>query len=173
MSSKRINIDDSNESPKEEQEAKKEAVKETIKETDKSQEKFEKMVSEAGKELYRCEAVFPFDIFPDQIIIDLNKVNIIKKMFFYTGRVHSVFIQDITDVFVSTSIFFATLEIIDSGFKENSIKIPFLKKDHASKARRIIQGLIVAKKQQIDLSAVGDVPNLTEKLEKLGESKRE
>jgi hypothetical protein len=158
--------------PPPEQAGQTEAIKETVKESEKNISKFENIIEGSSRELYRTKAVFPFDLFPDEVIIDMNKVNIIKKIFFFTQRVHGVFIQDITDIFVSTAPFFATLEIIDSGFIENSIKIPFLKIDDALKARRIIQGLIVAKKQAIDLSGLKDDKDLTTKLEALGESKR-
>lgn len=148
-------------------------IKEEAKQEILMKERFDSMVKTAARELYRISTVFPFDMFPDEVIIDVDKVSIITGVFFFSKRIHSVFIQDITDVFVDSSFLFATLEIVDSGFVENSIKIKPLGRNEAIRARKIIQGLIVAKKQQIDLTKLLDLPDLVNKLETLGETKTE
>jgi hypothetical protein len=148
-----------------------EAIKESAKEGDKNISKFKKLIDDASKELFRFKSVFPFDLFPDEVVVDINKVNIIKRISVFGERVHSVFIQDISDVFITNNILFSTLEIVDTGFTENSIQVKNLKKSDAARARRIIQGLVIARKQQIDLSSVYD-EELALKLEKLGESRR-
>ncbi|MBI3954649.1 hypothetical protein HY333_01255 [Candidatus Collierbacteria bacterium] len=148
-----------------------EAVKDLIKEADKNVQKFESIANRSATELYRLSTVFPFDFFPDTIIIDLAKVSLVTRVFFFTERIHSVFIQDILDVFIETSLFFATLNIVDQGFVENLITIRYLKKDQAIKARRIIQGLVVARKQGIELSALIPTSDLVSKLENIGSAR--
>ncbi|KKR80489.1 MAG: hypothetical protein UU73_C0001G0353 [Candidatus Daviesbacteria bacterium GW2011_GWA1_41_61] len=134
--------------------------------------KMEELIEEAENPLFKLSTIFPFDFFPDQIIIDTNKVNIISKEFFSSGRVHSIMIKDIGDVFIETDPFFAKLTIIDKGFTENSINLKYLKKEDAAKARKIIQGLVVAHEQSIDLAHFPP-EELTLKLEKLGKIKTE
>lgn len=144
------------------------AIKDTVKDKEKAKKKFEDLVQRTTKILFEVKSTFPFDLFPDKLTIDVNKVNINLKEFFGTGRVHSVSIKDISDVFVDSGPIFSTLKIIDAGFIENTINVRHLKKKEALKARSIIQGLIVAQKQEIPLDAIEDLPDLIEKLEKLG-----
>ncbi len=135
-------------------------------------EKLEKMVEHSQDVLFRVYTVFPFDLFPDCICIDENKVSIISKTFMGTEHVRSVIIGDITDVTVQTTPFLSTLEIVDSSNVRNPIyiKIDNLKTKDAVRARRIIQGLIAVKQEKADISGL-DHRELVKKLEKLGEAK--
>lgn len=142
---------------------------ETTKEHEKQNNKFQELVQKSDKILFRIRAVFPFDLFPDEVIVDVNKVNIIQNSFL-SKNMHSVFIKDISDVVVQTGILFACLSIIDFGFVENTIDIRYLDISKALEARRIIQGLVVSSRQGIDLSKV-EVTDLRRKVEKLGEMK--
>ncbi|RJQ25972.1 hypothetical protein C4577_04465 [Candidatus Parcubacteria bacterium] len=149
-----------------------EFLKEGTKKKEESTEKFQSLVDNSKKILFKTKAVFPFDFFPDELTIDFNKVNLIIRDFFGSGRVHSVFIKDISDVFVYKTPFFSTIEIVDVGFVENSIKMKFLKNKDAMRARRIIQGLIITSKQDIDLAVLGlEIPDIIKKLEELGKMK--
>lgn len=147
-----------------------EVEKDQIKDKEKSNQKLDELVNSTGQVLYRLKAVFPFDFFPTEIIIDKNKVNLIFNEFFFSKHIHSVMVTDVTDVMVETNLFFATLKIIDKFFNANSIDVGYLNKDEAMMARRIIQGLVVAQQQQIDLSKVqGD--DLVKKIEQLGKER--
>lgn len=151
-------------------EGKQEAVKEDVKEEEKQKQKINDLVDVSHQILLHIKAVWPFDFFPDEIMVDINKVDVVKKYFFWSERRHSVFVKDISDVFVETSILFASLNIIDSGFAENIIQISFLKKDEAIRARKIIQGIVVAAKQGVDLSKL-ELQDLLVKIEELGKMK--
>ncbi len=119
--------------------------------------------------LYKINSVFPFDFFPDKIIVDPIKINVVFKEFFSSERVHGIYIRNISDVYVDTGPFFATLKIIDQGIVENTVIVNYLKKKEALKAREIIQGLIVANRHGIDVSAIDDT-DLVNKLVSLGEA---
>lgn len=120
--------------------------------------------------LLRIRTSIPLDPFPNEIVIDANKVSIIYRYFFASENIHSVFIKDISDVLVETSLIFSTLKIVDVGFTENSIDINYLKTKDALKARRIIQGLVVAQKNGIDLSKC-EQSEIADKVEELGSVK--
>lgn len=60
--------------------------------------------------------------------------------------------------------------IVDVGFTENAIVVKYLKKNEAEEARRIIQGLVVSAKQNVDLSKV-DAADLKTKVENIGQAK--
>jgi hypothetical protein len=106
--------------------------------------------------LLTASAVFPFDLFPDYIIIDENKVTVIHRDFVGIQHIHSVMIEDITNVDVEAGIFLAKLSITDSTNQRfpTSITISKLHRRDALHARRLIQGLIAAKRQFIDLSTI-------------------
>lgn len=120
--------------------------------------------------LYKASAVFPFDFFPDNISIDKNKVNIVYKEFFASEDVHSILIKNIKDIEVETSPFFATIKIVPDGFPASLIRIKYLKKKEAMKARRIIQGLMTCQKEDVDLTKIKS-DSLVEKIEDLGQTR--
>jgi hypothetical protein len=134
---------------------------------EKNYEKLNKIVEQSNIVLFKCSTFFPFDFFPDDVSVDLHSVNLVIRDFFWSERRHSVKIQDITDVMVETSPFFATLKIIDWGFTENSIRISFLKISDARKLRRIIQGLVIANREGVSLTNLKD-EHLIEKVEAIG-----
>lgn len=125
------------------------------------------LVSSSRMPLYTTSACFPFDFFPDQISIEIAQVNVMKKSFFFTQHIQSIPIKNVADVFLQTSVFFATLKIIDSSYIENSVKIEYLKKDDACKARQLIQGLVIAHKEGIEVTGIPH-QELILKLEQLG-----
>ncbi len=152
-----------------------EAAVDLIREEEKSRHKMDELIEKSNRVLFRTSTVFPFDFFPSEIIIDENKVSIIKKTFFWSEEVHSIMIKDITDVLIQTIPFFATLIICDDSSGENQINISFLKKDEAIKIRKIIQGLMVSLKglssPMLGSIEVTSIPQweLIKKLETLGE----
>lgn len=146
------------------------AVKDSVKEDQKAKLKLEGLVNASTKTIFRTKTIFPDFIFPTEVIIDITKVTLIDHIFFFSKITHSVFIADITDVLVHNGIIWSTLEIVDAGFTENSIKINRLPRSDAQKARSIIQGLVITKKQDVDISKLSDLPTqeLINKLEILG-----
>lgn len=130
-------------------------------------QKLTDLVEQSKNSLLSIKTAKPLDPFPNRVVVDINKVNIIYRYFFSSEHIHSVAIKDISDVLIETGIFFSTLKIVDIGFTETSIDIEYLRTRDAIKVRKIIQGLIVANKSGIDLSKC-EFPNLTNKLEELG-----
>ncbi len=142
-------------------------VKDRVKDEVKHGQKFEDLISKS-EPLIRIRSVFPFDFFPDEISVDVAKVNIIHREFL-TKRVQSVYIKNISDVVVNTSILFASLGIIDFGFQGNSVSVNYLSKKDALRTRKIIQGLVVCHKEEIDLTQF-DAVHFKQKIEMLGEA---
>lgn len=128
------------------------------------------LVNSSQSPLLHTKSVFPFDFFPDQLSIEIAQINVVKKNFFFTHHIQSIPIKNVADVFLQTSLLFASLKIIDSSYIENSVKIEYLKKDDACRARRIIQGLVVANKEGIDLNGI-PTSSLIQKLEQLGNAR--
>jgi hypothetical protein len=143
---------------------------ENIKDEIRQEQVFGKLVEKSDKLLIKIKSIFPFDFFPNEISVDVNKVNIINN-YFLSKKVHSVMIKDICDVYIYKGVFFSSLSIIDWGFDRNrSITINYLSKRTADEALKIIQGLMVSAKQNIDVSKI-DVPDFRSKVKILGEPK--
>ncbi|HSW97980.1 MAG TPA: hypothetical protein VLF89_09210 [Candidatus Saccharimonadales bacterium] len=135
-------------------------------------EKFEKLIKKSDRVLLRIKAVFPFELFPDSVVIDESKINIVHRIFFWTGEIQSIPIQHVQDVEVDTSVLFATLKILPTGFSvvsmtENWVKVNYLWRRDALRARRIIAGLLIASREGIDLTKV-DSKDFVKKIEILG-----
>src|SRR5688500_3528089 len=66
---------------------------------DTQEDRLDEVVHGTARVLLSTKSLFPWDLFPDELIIDENKIsfifnNLIEK------RVHSVFIKDLSDVIV-------------------------------------------------------------------------
>lgn len=143
-------------------------VEEFIKEGVKEIEKFESLVTGSKKILFEASSKFPFNFFEDRIKVDLNKVNVSISDFLKTKRIYNIFIKELTEVLVESGPIFSTL-VIKGNFEDKELRITSLAKKDAEKARKIIQGLIIARKE-IELNQLESIPEVEKKLEKLGES---
>lgn len=132
--------------------------------------KVQAIVENPSRNLYDIKAVFPFDLFPDEVHIEETKVNFITRNFFASQQVLSMSFKDIKKVEVQTSIIFAKLHITSWTAVDNIMEVSFLKKHEALKARRIIEGLKLMHEQKVDFSKIS-TQDLLEKVEHLGSVK--
>ena len=103
--------------------------------------------------LCKMHTVFPFDFFPSTVTIDPIKIQITDKYFFYSQQTQSVLIKDISKCYVEVGpLNLATLKIITSDEKDRPISIPFLPRDEARKARKIISGLVISRSESPDIT---------------------
>lgn len=128
-------------------EVKKQAVKHALEET----EKLSMLSNSSTTILFKCSSFFPFDFFPDEITIEPTQVNIRIKTFFLTSHLLTIPIKNITDIHVQTSLIFASIKIIDTSATDNTIELHWLKKQDAIRIRKIVQGLISAINEEIDV----------------------
>lgn len=149
-----------------------ENIVEITKKEDKSErQKLEELINKTALMLYKTSTVFPFDPFPDTIIIYVDQISVISREFFLSGRTHNIPVEDLGDVIADVSLLFATLSITDKGLSPGSgpVELKFLWKDDAIKAQRILQGLMVGQKKKIDFSKI-KTPDLVEKIMELGKT---
>lgn len=121
-----------------------------------TEKKVEELLHKSSRTLFQTSTTFPFDLFPDDLIINENKIEIITREFFSTEQIYTVLVKDLADVSVSTIPFLATLEIIDSRYQDTPLKIKYLSREDALTAKKIIQGLILGKEEKIDFSKIKD-----------------
>lgn len=144
-------------------------VGDTPKDEKQAEKKLNDLIEGSDQVLYRTKNIFPFDFFPDEMVIDINKVSLISREFFQSERVVSIMLDDISDVYIDTSPFFSTVNIDSKSTPENKISFAYVKRDEAAKLRRILQGLVVSKKQTLDLANIPK-EKLIPKLELLGKA---
>lgn len=120
--------------------------------------------------LFKARTVFPFDLFPDSIVLDKEKLTIIQRVFFFTARIISVPMRDILSVEADIGPFFGSLHMNSRYFFTNPQSIHFLWRSHALKLQRLLQGYIIATERGIDCTSVNK-NHLIEMLEHLGQGR--
>lgn len=136
----------------------------------KASEELNKLARGSARVIIDIKAVFPFNFFPDEVIVDETKVSIHTHYFFYTKEVRSVEYKDIFNVIVQQGVLFARLEIVDRYFSQDPVTVTFLKKKDAIRARRIIQGMIIATNEGVDTQAL-PIDELMKKLDRIGKTR--
>lgn len=121
----------------------------------------------SDRTLFTAKTVFPFTFFPDTIIVDYQKISIIKKKFFLTEQVDSINHGDLLHIEVESGPLFSTLKITTKYFSDKPISIQYLNKKHAVRVRDILHGVISARQEEIHISDVDD-KRLVSKLEQIG-----
>lgn len=106
---------------------------------------------------------FPWNIFPNTIDIEEDRVTFTFRQFLATQS-HSVDIKDISNIFIESSFFSATLQVVSHTYIQNDIKIGHLDRKKAEKVRRIIEGLRTFIKHNINTSNY-EVDELIAKIE--------
>lgn len=110
------------------------------------------LLAKATHKILVIHSVWPFDFFPNTLVIDHNKIDFIYNDFFWTKHTFSVHIKNVNCVIVGIDPLFASLTVKVMGFEENPEPVKFLRKSDAILARRLIMGLVAADKEGVDLS---------------------
>jgi len=113
-----------------------------------------KLVKQSNRILLSISShAFPFDLSPNTINIEDERITIIKRHLL-SSEVHSFDIKNISNIFINRTFLFSQLVIISKTFEEksNEIKIRNLRTNEAIFARRIIEGLRLFKNKKIDTS---------------------
>jgi hypothetical protein len=129
------------------------AAKTPVPEAKEEVKKLNKLVIETNRVIYELTQVFPFRLFPDKIIIDENKLTIIRRGLFYK-RVTPIPYDRLVTVRVNRSFYFATIDFEVFRFAEDPPPINYLSPKEANAAKSYIMALIQVTQQGIDLSKV-------------------
>lgn len=139
-----------------------------------NKEKLANLTEATSKPLFKLSTVFPFDFFPSDIIIDMKKIMIVDRYFFSAARQYPILIKNMVMPIIETNLFFGsfTLDMVYTQNQNSPIIINYLKKNEALRARRIISGLMICDKEEIDLSHLTHEEVLA-KVEELGAAQTE
>lgn len=133
----------------------------------KETEKLNHLARKTSKVLYQISNVFPFDPFPNQLIIDLHKITYIHHVFFSTKNVITIPAEELEEVSIETDIFFTAIRLTPRG--REPILMKFLPRSKANEAGKILQGIVDCNKAEIDLTKLDETAAL-EKIMKVGEA---
>lgn len=150
-------------------EGEKEVIKESAKEEEKSKQKLHTLLKRSELRVFSMNTVFPFDLFPDTLTVDENKVNLTFREFFASEVKNSIAIKDISTVTVESGFFLSTMKflLVHPNQEENVIKMGPFKRMEAERAKRIILGLSICIKEGVEVSKIND-QDLVRKIEELG-----
>lgn len=152
-----------------EESGREDAVKSHYKKINTDEQKLDDMMTKSNRIIISASSMFPWDFFANTINVEETRVTIIHRQLF-ASQVHSVDIKSISNVFIDTDLFFASLTVVSATFKENSIKIMKLRKSQAVLTRRIIEGLRMFIEKDIDTSKYSTA-ELVSKLKQLSTTK--
>jgi hypothetical protein len=143
----------------------------TMPDPTKEEKKLNTLLTRTDKIIFRVKALFPFDLFPDEIIIDELKITLRRNMFFATEQIFTVMIDEIEDVAISSAWFLSKLYLrrLKQKWDLQPFVIGNLFTKDAKKAKWIILGLMIARSQEIDIGAIPP-GKLLVKLQELGQS---
>ena len=127
------------------------------------------MVHNSNTILMSITSVFPFDFYPTTINVEATRVTIINRQLF-ASQVHSIDIKDICSVFIETGILFAAITLISTTYSQKKLVVTKLWKKEAILLRRIIEGLRMFEKNNINTTNFSRV-ELLSKLKELSETK--
>jgi hypothetical protein len=117
--------------------------------------------------LHNATSVFPFQLFPDTITIDREKINIVKRTFFRAGEVTAVHINDILSVAANAGPFLGSLKITLRNVNQDPIEVQHLSRKDALRIKSMLQGYIIARRNGIDCMSM-EKPQLISVLLRLG-----
>ena len=122
---------------------------------DKGSEKLIGVTLKAHDILFKAKTVFPFNLFPDTVTVDREKVTIVNRFFFGVAKINSAPIRDILSVEADVGPLFGSVNITSRYFYTNPHSINFLWRGDALNLQRLLQGYIIVHEQEIDCSKLG------------------
>ncbi len=127
------------------------------------------VIDELVKSSNRCiisiSSTFPWSLFPTTINVEESRVTFIFRQLF-ASQSHSLDIKDISNVFIESSLFSASLQIVSKTYIQNDIKIRNLNKKQAIKVRMIIEGLRTLISHDLNVSSY-QINELIAKIEEM------
>lgn len=112
------------------------------------------ITEESQEELISITAVFPFQLFPDTITVDRQKISIIRRQFFWMADTSVAKIGDIINVEASVGPFFGSVKIFSRYLSDNHYQMSNLTRGNARRLQQILQGLLIAHEKGIDTSLI-------------------
>lgn len=128
-----------------------EHAKNTAQKNEEDRVRVNDLVRKSNRRVISITSTFPWDLFPNTIDVEESRVTF-RFSQFLASQSHSVDIRDISNVFIESSPFFSSLQVVSRTYVQNDIKIGKLNKAEARKVKRIIEGLRTLTEHNINTS---------------------
>lgn len=120
--------------------------------------------------LFTARSVWPFQLFPDRLIIREKDLTFVRKEFFWSGSTETVLIKDIFNIRSHSGPIFGSLEFEKRLF-EASFAMNNMWKSDALKAKQIIDGLMIAEEDDMTMPQNSSTKQKRQRAEDVGEIK--
>jgi hypothetical protein len=131
-----------------------------------SNSKLEFLARQSEEVIFCTTTVFRFRPERYELIIDRTKITVIKRLFLLADNITSIGLNDVLNVNLNVGRFSGALTL-KARYIDQPIVIAPLLRDKAFKAKRIIEGLIVASNRGFNLNEIpGD--ELVEEIIRIG-----
>jgi hypothetical protein len=123
------------------------------KEHQKTIEEIKKLTKRSNEVLCSARSVFPFSLFPDDVVLDRTKLTITKRDFFMSSQVMSIRIEDILNVTTDVGPFLGSINVaIRIMNSDDHVSVNNLRRRDAIHLKHIIQGYVIAQHNKIDVA---------------------
>lgn len=110
-------------------------------------------VHNSAEKLFYAKTVFPFNLTPTTLAIDREKVTITYKAFFSVFEVISIRLDDVVSVVATAGPVFGSVKIFNRHHSpEEPNRLKYMWRHDALRAKRLLEGHIIASQRGIDLS---------------------
>lgn len=110
-----------------------------------------KEIEQNNEYLFRCTSLFPFQLFPDEVILDKLKISIIKRDFFFTKRIITLPLTGTVNVKVYKGPITSMLEMMDmSTLNQQAIRVRHVLNDDAVTFHRLVEGIVIGMRQGVN-----------------------
>lgn len=107
--------------------------------------------SEVSKELLRAKGIWPFDLFPDELIIEEKRIVIKRNIFPFFSTTTTLPISRLTLFEWNKSILFSSVYIKGAYTDNIEITISWLSHKDAKKAKELIDGLSMKQNEAMEI----------------------
>lgn len=139
-------------------------------EATKQMNKLNELQQKGTTPLLTIQTVFPFKFFPCILTLDRQKITRSESFFFSSKEVENYLVEEIVSITSVESLFFATLTMVTGVRINKEVSVPFLRKEDARKMRRLVEGLLIAGREGIDVNKI-PAEQLIQKVEEIGSAK--
>lgn len=108
-------------------------------------------LSMVTREIFRFKAVFPFDLFPTEVVIEEKRILVNRRHFFFSNTVDTVPIASLMVFEITKTLFFAGIHIKGGELSAIDIEVCWFKPHDVQKAKEIVDGLYMKEKGLIEI----------------------
>lgn len=131
------------------QKGKQAAEADEAKQVESGKEKIDTLIKTTNNVLISARSML--DIFPDQIDVEATRIILTYRQFL-TTRVHTVDIENITEVLMQKNVLYTNLTFFSRSFVDNTETISKLRNSAALQVKKIIDGLKILSRNHVDAS---------------------